>query len=613
MATMVRSERDTLADALGALREMARSLDAESTLIHLELVERTLAGKLAQRNAGGQVGGQVGAVRLALVASIEEPKMVDALSLDSFERPAPVMFLESYETPRVVDGRKLSRYQANILHWVEHGTGNGMVGAVAGSGKTTTLTMCARALEGPALFCAFNASIAKELGNRLAGTSMVAKTVHSVGLATITKALGRVSVDQTNKKYAKLADVEAARILPAGADRKLAAPLARNLQKLADFARLTLTDPRDAQAMVAMAERYNVDVPSNGTAQDDALTAGMFAAVSRMLEAGKAMATGSAATGSAKLVDFTDMIWLPAALNLTPDQVPWVFVDECQDLNRAQLELVLKLAAPGGRFLFVGDERQAIYGFAGADSDSFWTIHRRTGATYMALSVCYRCPTSVLDLARQLVPEIEAAPGAPVGKVGYVKEEKLHEALRAGDMVLCHLTAPLVSLCLDLIGRRIPAKVRGREIGQQITALIRKVTEAPGYRWEVFGEYLSRYQEQQAAKLANRADAESATEALDDRCAAIRTCYEGFESTSADHLCMQIDGLFAGDNERGMVLLSTVHRAKGLENPRVFILRPSKLPLVWQGQTDEEARQEQNLRYVAITRAQEELYMVEEK
>lgn len=113
-------------------------------------------------------------------------------------------------------------------------------------------------------------------------------------------------------------------------------------------------------------------------------------------------------------------------------------------------------------------------------------------------------------------------------------------------------------------------------------------------------------------ELARRLDAESALQAMEDKVAAVRACHESFEADSADHLCALIDGLFAGDNERGAIILSTVHRAKGLEERRVFILRPSKLPLVWPKQTPEEYTQEENLRYVALTRAKEALYFVEE-
>ena len=55
------------------------------------------------------------------------------------------------------------------------------------------------------------------------------------------------------------------------------------------------------------------------------------------------------------------------------------------------------------------------------------------------------------------------------------------------------------------------------------------------------------------------------------------------------------------------IKISTIHRAKGLENDRVFILEYDKLPpprdLEW------ENIQERNLHYVAVTRPKEELYL----
>ena len=58
------------------------------------------------------------------------------------------------------------------------------------------------------------------------------------------------------------------------------------------------------------------------------------------------------------------------------------------------------------------------------------------------------------------------------------------------------------------------------------------------------------------------------------------------------------------DDIQGIVL-STIHKIKGLEANRVFIVRPDLLPMqtskAWQ------AIQEKNLEYVAITRAKLEL------
>jgi superfamily I DNA/RNA helicase len=59
------------------------------------------------------------------------------------------------------------------------------------------------------------------------------------------------------------------------------------------------------------------------------------------------------------------------------------------------------------------------------------------------------------------------------------------------------------------------------------------------------------------------------------------------------------------------IKLSTIHRAKGLENDRVFILNYDKLPAYRPGMKDWEMEQEKNLKYVALTRPKKELFLVE--
>ena len=59
-------------------------------------------------------------------------------------------------------------------------------------------------------------------------------------------------------------------------------------------------------------------------------------------------------------------------------------------------------------------------------------------------------------------------------------------------------------------------------------------------------------------------------------------------------------------------ILSSIHRSKGLEADRVFVLKPDKMALTWKNQLAWQAEQEQNLRYVGLTRAKKALYFVEE-
>ena len=73
----------------------------------------------------------------------------------------------------------------------------------------------------------------------------------------------------------------------------------------------------------------------------------------------------------------------------------------------------------------------------------------------------------------------------------------------------------------------------------------------------------------------------------------------------------EISALFGQKDNGNTISLSTVHRAKGLEADRVFILDPSSLPLKWRSMKPWQRDQEDNLKYVALTRSKEDLYFVD--
>jgi len=480
-----------------------------------------------------------------------------------------------------------SKYQEAIFRFIESGHGNAVVNACPGSGKTTTLVHAAKLVEVESLFVAFNKHIAEELNRRLEGTSMKASTIHSLGLRSLNGSLGgRSQVD--GRKYATLIrDYVKHNVEP---DEREAA--IDRLRKLVDFARLTLTNLDDPKAVAEMSWRYDVDYEESDIKM-----------VKWLLREGEDIARKQGK------IDFTDMIWLPSKWNVKIPQFAFVFVDEAQDLNRAQQEIVSRAVAPGGRVVAVGDRRQSIFGFAGADPESFDNLRTFFGATELPLSICYRCPRSHIELTKEIADEIEPRPDAPDGVVGTVVKSDLFKALKPGDMVLCRLTAPLVSTCLNLIRNGVHARVRGRDIGVGLGKIIRDVEKMKGYKWERFGYYLAQYRQIQERRLLDREASQAQIESLDDKVEAILACLDSSKADCAGDLAAYIEGLFSDDQPT--VLLSTVHRAKGLENERVFILEPGKLPLRWPGQKPWEYEQELNIKWVALTRSTSELYFVE--
>ena len=99
----------------------------------------------------------------------------------------------------------------------------------------------------------------------------------------------------------------------------------------------------------------------------------------------------------------------------------FIFIDEAQDLSKAQQQLMLASIEEGGRFIAVGDPRQAINGFCGAMNDSFNQLEV-LAQNSLPLSVNYRCGSNMINLAQEIVPQIEAHEGAIEGLKNEIAE-----------------------------------------------------------------------------------------------------------------------------------------------------------------------------------------------
>jgi superfamily I DNA/RNA helicase len=67
--------------------------------------------------------------------------------------------------------------------------------------------------------------------------------------------------------------------------------------------------------------------------------------------------------------------------------------------------------------------------------------------------------------------------------------------------------------------------------------------------------------------------------------------------------------MLSDDGEEGVIHLSTIHKAKGLEWDNVHVMTPIRHELA---QTPEDIQQEINLEFVAHTRTKQNLYLVEQ-
>jgi len=490
---------------------------------------------------------------------------------------------------------KASPYQAAIITRVRdmaRGEANPrlVVEAVAGSGKSTTLRLIASTLrdsgvsDDDILYLAFGSAMVKEIGPKLLGLATT-RTIHSHGFGAVRRVLGnRIDVKDHRVKLKPVVEeiIKADQSLPPELDK---VSLAYEVINLTSKAMVNLVDSASIEAVEDIIEHYNIDLEGLNAAWASQALQQVFKATLELAKAGK--------------ISFDEQIWLPTSQGWPVQRFRYVLVDEAQDLSAAQLAIAMASVAPGGQMIFVGDSRQAIFGFAGAQCDSMERIIAATGADTLPLSMTYRCPSSHVALAQAIVPGIEASPTAPEGVVAHIEAAKLSDEVKQGDLILCRTTAPIVALAFNLISQGVAAKVKGRDIGKGLVALAKRVASQPGFRFDSFVGHLVDYTEQQVNVLQVKPGNEGKVQRLEDQSDCLQAIFAARRPRSMDELVKGVNSIFSEDTPG--VTLSTVHRAKGLEADRVFIMRPELLPLktksAWQ------AKQELNLKYVALTRS----------
>lgn len=510
----------------------------------------------------------------------------------------------------------LSKYQEAIIHWVMYGEGNAFVEGVAGCGKTFTIIEVVNALSHKGLHIlslAFNKSIATEMQKKFFRLKLdaTAKTLHSLGFAAAKDWL-QFSIGRATVRPNKFRNWNVLENLMGGKDmsdddQKLNRSIRHAVDKLVSLAKgLCILDAQEFKTRIPeLIDYYEIDF--NAEYHDHVVEWAFLTYIDSLefkIENRKIE------------ISFDDMIFIPIWAKAKGELIrlpkyDWVLIDEAQDLNPTQIQLLEALG--DCRKLFVGDPAQAIYGFTGADSNAVQTMRDLFDCQSLPLSICYRCPTKVIEHAQQYVPRIEASPDANEGEVTTVKLERFHEYAQEGEMVLCRTNAPLVKECLHMIRQGKKALIKGREVGVGLTNIIKRCSENDeSMTTENLSQHLYVYMDKMMTQFEKRKQ-EHKKELLEDQVATIQVLIESAEearewvATVKDVLAL-IKEIFIDDPKNGIVF-SSIHRAKGLEADTVWCLpsKPRKSTQEWQ------AEQEKNLLYVQCTRAMRRLFFVEVK
>lgn len=498
---------------------------------------------------------------------------------------------------------KLTKQQTAFVDALLNTKDNIALVARAGTGKTSTILAAveqyAKAFpEHEITICAFGKGIQREIAEKLTGLGLgdwrkyTAATSHSMGwgLVKFTFRLDHKAIDE--RKILNIVEAQETPICDqySGTIRELV-----HLAKTEGFGYFDDVQVGDIGAWYDLASHYAV----NGL--DDTST------MDRIVAAAQNVYRLSLAQTS--VIDFDDMILFPLVKNIhvkfTRDLL---IVDEAQDTSRARRALLKKFVKRrGGRMIVVGDDRQAIMGFAGASADALEELIEDLHATVLPLTMTWRCPKSVVAMAQTIVPDITASETAKEGQVLTV--ETLPETLEPTDAILCRNTSPLVMQAYDLIRRGIACKVEGRAIGNGLLKVVN--------RWKrvttiaAFLDKLDDLTDREIQKAFAKRKEDKILELEDRRDTLVVICQAVKDKGLHDLVDVRafIDDLF-DDDVRGVVTLCTYHRSKGREWPRVMLIEhAARCPSKWAKQAWE-LRQEANLAYVAITRAQDVLMFI---
>lgn len=523
--------------------------------------------------------------------------------------------LESEPEGEPVKLLKGTPQQEAVWHTLTNTGLNVIIKALAGTGKTTTVVQGLHRIgktvipetkktysQGQVAFIAFNKSIAAELATKVPSW-VRACTCHSLMFSSLRQNAGSVEIneDKTKKIMEDIVGGEQEYLQL----RRQKPQVIPAVDKLVGLAKNTLVgydvaaecwNGVDENEVLSLAMKYSVDL--NDSADD--ICELVIEIVERSMDLRYCQYE----------IDFDDQLWLPVVKNYQLPQFDLLCVDECQDLNAVQQEAILRM---GNRLLLVGDENQAIYGFRGADIEAMRHMEDSLveGAEVLPLTYTRRCPKTHVKLAQEIVPGFEAMDEAPEGTVLVEDEEVAELKLEGGDMVICRTNAPVVSMAFRLIARNQRANIQGRDLGQGLLSLIKKLGGPNDSQdVDVVLDRLVQYEEKEMRKLSNKKNpSEAAMEALRDKCQCVRAVCK--DSQTIGEVRQKVFDLFkevSGEQERNFILLSSVHRAKGLEAEKVVILEHDKMrhPMA---KNAAERQQELNIKYVALTRSRNTLVL----
>ena len=503
--------------------------------------------------------------------------------------------------------------QAIIEAMGKASAGSVMVEAGAGCAKSTTLKLGAKRIRVGALALAFGQRNAKDLARDMP-THMTVKTLNALGHGAWGRAQGQVELKLDKDKLGKLITQMAKE-----RELKLDGDLWDNTRRVVQSAMQNgLVPERVANGHQGLVpdtdEVWQILAYECGLMRDEVAELGEFPRM--VLEQSITLARQG-------LISFDDQIYCSTMLGGRFPKWPLVIVDENQDLSPLNVKMVELSLMGDSRIITCGDKRQGIFAWRGASGNAAELLRAlRTQWTDLPLMTTFRCPKSVVARQQAHVPGYRAHHLNCEGLVRDVKlppeEGKpwepgwswtdldgLMPRPGAGIFMLCRNNAPLLGTALRLLRQGVGAEIIGRDIGKGLVKLSKKIASDDGASASWTRNAIQAWQMKEQG-LAHESGHPERVGAIADRADCLRAVLDSSQVANAGGLRQALTVLFSKENQR--VKLSSIHRAKGLEEEVVVLLDPWRIPSKQAKRAGGlQLEQELNLRYVAETRTRHTL------
>jgi len=283
----------------------------------------------------------------------------------------------------------------------------------------------------------------------------------------------------------------------------------------------------------------------------------------------------------------------PEILNKYQETFTYILVDEYQDIDKAQYELLKLLAEPYHNLWAIGDSDQAIYSFRGGNLQNFLEFKKDfPGAEFVTLKKNYRSTEVILKVSQCLIEKNTKR-----------MEKELCPTIKGGTNISLW-TLPDEESEGKAIIREIERHLGGTshyEIYKAGNSFMEDSLDVQSFS-DFAVLYRLHSQGQMLAKVFEESGIPYQLVGASKK--------NGRENIDAEKALLKDIDFF--DPGADAVTLMTLHAAKGLEFPVVFItgLEDEILPYKKSKKSLEDYEEERRLLYVGITRAKKKLYLL---